>query len=347
MITAITEANMRETTRFTSRFALVVAFVTVAGTSAFADHRHPQTTGTRDEARASIVARDGAAVTTPAGDESGVGRQRDESPRAMRSGRSDRGVHGRDVGVEQARPVVVEQDRSDRVVRGRELPVNRVRPGAIDLDRTDRAVQGREGAEAQQAVADRNRSGEVDRSENRGHGYEQRGHGEDAGRNGRWGRDQNRYSNSGAVDHGKRAPYYAHGQVSKVRPYNNGYRVWIHGSPYPYFVPSVYWRPGYFNVGMTVRVGGYYNPSGYYDYYGDYECNTIAEKRMRGVVEYVDYRRGELLLDVDGGGEVTVELRDRYEHVHEGDYVMLYGDWNRWGRFVALDVDVIDRDYRW
>ncbi|MFA6955638.1 MAG: hypothetical protein WC538_07190 [Thermoanaerobaculia bacterium] len=338
---------MRKSTRYTSRIAVVVAFMTVAGASAFADSRHPETTATRDKARAAVVARDRAPVATPDAGVRPVGRQREKAPAVVRSDRSDRGVRGRELSVNGARPEAIDQDRRDRGTRGRELSVNGARPVAIDQDRSDRVVQGRETNGSRPVVADQNRSAQVDRAGNQGRGYEQRDRRGNATRGEQYGRGNSQHSTSGHVDHGKRAPHYSHGQVSKVRPYNNGYRVWIHGSPYPYFVPVAYWRPGYFNVGMTIRVGGYYNPSGWYDYYGDYECNTIAEKRMRGVVEYVDYHRGEILLDVVGGGEVTIELRDRYERVYEGDYVVVFGNWNRWGRFVALDVDVIDRDHRW
>jgi hypothetical protein len=196
-------------------------------------------------------------------------------------------------------------------------------------DRSGRSRDGRE-FEDREGAAERERSYELSNSSTRGRGREQR----------------DRYEHDGG-DRGKRAPHYAQGKVAKVKPYNNGYRVWIHGSSHPYYVPQAYWRPGYFNVGMTVRVGGYYNPSGWYDYYGDYECNTISEQRMRGIVEDVDYRRGELLLDMVGGGYVTIDVSHRREPVRPGDYVVVYGNWNRWGRFVALDVDIIDRAYRW
>jgi len=346
MITTITEATMRETTRFTSRIAVVVAVMTVGGASAFADARHLETTGTRDEARASIVVRDRAAVSTTAAEAQPADRQRDVSPGAVRPERSDRTVRGRELSVSGARPVAIDQDRRDRGTRGRELSVNGTRPEAIDLDRSDRVVQGREGAEARPAV-EQNRYNQVDRAGNQGRGYEQRDRRGGAAQSQHGSQYDNHYGNSSGGGHGKRAPHYQQGQVSKVRPYNHGYRVWIHGSPYPYYVPAAYWRPGYFNVGMTIRVGGYYNASGWYDYYGDYECNSIAEKRMRGVVEDIDYRHGRILLDVVGGGEVTIDVRDRYEDVRPGDYVVVYGNWNRWGRFVAIDVDVIDRDYRW
>lgn len=339
---------MRTSTRYTSRIAVVVAFMTFAGASAFADSRHPETTKTRDKGRASIVARDRAAVATPAAEVQPVGRHREEAPTVVRSDRSDRGVRGRELSVNGSRPEAIDQDRRDRGTRGRELSVNGTRPVAIDQDRPDRVVQERGiTTGSRPVVVDQNRSTQVDRTANQGRGNEQRDRRGNTTRNEQYGRNSNQHPNSGHVDQRKRAPHYSHGQVSKVRPYNNGYRVWIHGSPYPYFVPAAYWRPGYFNVGMTIRVGGYYNASGWYDYYGDYECNTIAEKRMRGVVEYIDYRRGEILLDVVGGGEVTIEMRDRSERVYEGDYVVVYGNWNRWGRFVALDVDVIDRDNRW
>lgn len=302
---------MNESRHFTSRIAVVVAAVALVGASAFADSRHPKTTDSRGGGRATIQ------------------RGRTQAPEPARAAR------GND---QQQRPVIA--DRSDRVkggvverpaVKGRDQeraydlsPERNERPGGLTQDR---AGQG--------SRDDRDSRGGYDRT-----GQSSRGEHWNGGNDGR-----SHYSGN---THGKRQPYYAHGRVSKVHPYGNGYRVWVHGAPYPFFVPSAYYHHGHFGIGMTIRVGGYYNPRGYYDYYGDYESSAIAGQRLRGVVESVDLRRGEFLLNLAGpGGYVTVRMHEHCVRLWEGDYVVVYGDWSRHGRFVARAVDVIDDDYRW
>lgn len=306
---------MRETARISTRFAVAVAIATLAGTSAFADSRHPKTTERGERADAAVVVRERGSVQQ-APDRIAV-----ETPARAAVVRPQRG------GVRQA----PDGGAADT-------------PARAEVVRPERGARGGESLGVRSARPAEDRPVEV-RTEGRGRGNEHRDRYGDRPR-GR-GHDDVRGGRGYSSQHGKRAPHYAHGRVSKVKPYKNGYRVWVVGAPYPYYVPNAYWRPGYFGVGMTIRIGGYYNPSGWYDYYGDYECASIAEERLRGIVESVDYMRGEILLDVVGGGYVTVKLRDRHERIYPGDYVVAYGDWNRWGRFVAFDVDVIDREYRW
>ncbi|MBI2212320.1 MAG: hypothetical protein HYU52_01625 [Acidobacteria bacterium] len=313
---------MKETKRFSTRFAVILAIATLAGASAFADSRHPKTTKTRDEARASIVVR-GERVAPPAAVAA-------PAPASRGRAKAERPAVQPRVRAEVARPVV-QPNRGDRV-----------RAGEVTADRTvsrggERSYQLRDKPEKGRG------RGQVDRNPRGG-----RGRDDDRYQQPRGGRGHDdRYQQPRSGNHGKRAPHYTEGRITRVNPYANGYRVWIAGAPHPYFVPHAYWRPGYFNIGMTIRLGGYYNTHGWYDYYGDYESSLIAERRMRGVVERVDYFRNEILLDVVGGGFVTILVRDPFEHVHPGDYVVVYGNWNRWGRFVAVDVDVIDRAYRW
>lgn len=142
-------------------------------------------------------------------------------------------------------------------------------------------------------------------------------------------------------DHGRRAPHHAHGRVTKVQKWNGGHRVWIAGTPQPYFVPPSYWNRDRFRVGVTVRVGGYYNPAGWYDY----DCWNCGGDVIRGTVVGVDYRRDLADVRLRNGEYVTVILPRRAGYVRPGDYVELYGDWSRRGAFAAYDVDVL-RGYR-
>jgi hypothetical protein len=139
-----------------------------------------------------------------------------------------------------------------------------------------------------------------------------------------------------------RQPYYSHGRVSRVHRYGDGYRIWIVGTPYPFYVPLAYYRHDRFRVGLSISLGGYYNSLGYYDYY-----DGRSDGAMRGVVESVDYRGDSFVVRNDATGSfVTVLSRDRRLDVRAGDYVELSGEWTRSGVFTAWDVDFLDNDYR-
>lgn len=135
-----------------------------------------------------------------------------------------------------------------------------------------------------------------------------------------------------------RQPYRAHGRVTNVRRHGHGYRVWVHGARYPFFIPAAHYHRDRFRVGLVINLGGYYNPGGYYDYY-DYGRGYSAGA-LRGVVESVDYRRDTFVIRNEASGSfVTVINRDRRGSIRAGDYVEVYGDWSRSGVFQARDVD--------
>lgn len=192
---------------------------------------------------------------------------------------------------------------------------------------------------------DRNR-GDVRRDGDRDRDDERR---RDDSRNGRdRDDDRGRYENDGRYDRDRgyesshdRRPYQTSGRISQVDRFRNGYRVYVGGARYPFFVPDRYYRRDRFRVGVVINIGGYYNPAGYYDYYERRGGHSRAD--LRGVVESVDRRRDTFVIRTVGTGRfVTVVSRDR-RNVRRGDYVELYGDWSRRGVFRADDVDLIDR----
>jgi hypothetical protein len=136
--------------------------------------------------------------------------------------------------------------------------------------------------------------------------------------------------------------------VTRYSRYGNGYRVWVGGAPYPFFVPLSHWHRDRFRVGLVINLGGYYNPGGYYDYYDGYAYRGESRGDLRGVVESVDYRRDTFVVRNDASGSfVTVIARDRRgRDVRPGDYVELSGTWTRNGLFSAYDVDLLESDYR-
>ena len=165
-----------------------------------------------------------------------------------------------------------------------------------------------------------------------------------------------RYGNGGGRNYNRQV-YYYNGRIDRVHRYGNGYRVWIGGAPYPYFIPAAFWRADRFRVGLSINLGGYYNPLGYYDYYDPYYggyygydsrySTSSSRADLRGTVESVDYRRDSFVIRNDASGSfVTVQMHDRRREVQPGDYVEITGYWMRNGVFQSYDVDLLDsRDY--
>jgi len=178
---------------------------------------------------------------------------------------------------------------------------------------------------------DRNRSYDTNRSSNNNRSF-------DTNRsydNRSYGRGQN----NGYRNEGRRSESFQ-GRVSRVEHYNGGYRVWMGGAQYPFFIGADRWSRYPIRVGLSLRLGGYWNPAGYYDVYDVGQYATAGD--LHGVVESVDYRRGTAVLRDDVSGSfVTIVLRGndpRLGAMRPGDYVDLTGAWNRAGVFDAYNV---------
>ena len=138
--------------------------------------------------------------------------------------------------------------------------------------------------------------------------------------------------------------YYHSGRITSYHAYHGGYRVYVAGAPYPFFVPYAYWDPFHFRIGFSINLGGYYNPAGYYDYYGyappppyagpatySQPAPAVTHAVIRGTVESVDYRGLTFVMRNESTGSfVTVDnsLRELHD-VRPGDYVEVAGDWTR------------------
>lgn len=229
-------------------------------------------------------------------------------------------------------------NRHERVEPRSGSRVERQRPSDSRVDRRDRAERGERS------------DGRIER-ERRGYEHDRERMATQGRRGGRDDRRDARYSDR---QYGQRQqPHYAHGRVSKVRPYHSGYHVWIAGDPYPFYVPRDYYRRHGLRVGISIRLGGYYNRGGYYDFYDDdyyydrdryYDRGSYGRGDIRGYVEDVDYRRGTFVIRNERTGTfVTVVDRDRSVRVREGDYVEISGEWRRGGVFRAYDIDILDR----
>ncbi|MBV9497131.1 MAG: hypothetical protein JOZ54_23050 [Acidobacteria bacterium] len=177
---------------------------------------------------------------------------------------------------------------------------------------------------------------------NRNYGYNRNNNNYNHGRydNRNWHPTYGRYDRS--------RPYYYSGRISRYERYGSGFRVWIIGAPYPFFIPEVRFRSYPFRVGLDIRLGGYYNSLGYYDYYDAGPIGTsyaYTNGDLRGVVESVDYRNGTVVIRDDISGDfVTTVLRTRdrlADDLRPGDYVELTGAWTR-GVFEAYRVASLD-----
>ena len=158
--------------------------------------------------------------------------------------------------------------------------------------------------------------------------------------------DRRGNSNNGSRNEARRSESFQ-GRVNRVEHYRGGYNVWIGGGRYPFFIEGSRWSRFPIRVGLNVRLGGYWNPAGYYDVYDVGPYATQGDLHV--VVESVDYRRGTLVMRDDVSGSfVTVVMRGndpRFGNLRQGDYVALSGAWNRQGVFDAYNVGDI-RDGR-
>ncbi len=309
---------MREQRQLTSRMGMALVVTALVGASAFADSRPSNETRERRDGRG-VIRRgsSGERSTAARGDNSSNASRRRGAAIDRRSERGD-STPRTDARVE---------------VRGDRLP--RVEQRDRTSRRTDRSVERR-------SSRDRLNDGSRDRSsrDSRKRGSYDRGR-----ENNRSGRERTWRGDSRSSSHGRsshyRQPHYSRGRVSRVHRYGHGYRVWIHGTPYPYFIPLSHYHRDRFRVGLFINLGGYYNPRGYYDYYDGRSSGAI-----RGIVESVDHRRDSFVIRNEATGSfVTVLARDRRLDVRAGDYVEISGDWTRAGVFQAFDVDLLDDRY--
>ena len=320
---------MSEIRKLAARSIAAVTILMFVSVSAFADNRHSNGTRSRSGGHGGSSHR-GSTSAAPrhSGHDSGT-----RSHGRERAGRDHVTPRDNDRSHAPSR----DYDRSTRE-RGSDHAThdrNRAPSRAYDQNDHDR---GRD-----RGTWDRNHRD--DRNHGSSAGHADRSH--DSNRNGSW-RDDRHSSGRGNAHRGE--PYHARGRVSRVDRHGGGYRVWIAGAHYPFFIPDRYYHHDRFRVGLTINLGGYYNRGGYYDYYDGYNAGRgTSAGALLGVVESVDYRRGTFVVRNDATGSfVTVIMSRRQEDVRPGDYVEISGDWTRSGLFEAYDVYVDTGDgSRW
>jgi hypothetical protein len=226
---------------------------------------------------------------------------------------------------------------------------SRTQAGTVDRNRSDRNSSDRNRGDVSRDRSNRDRSGSRDNGT-----WRNNDRNNDSRSRGTYNRGDSRSRGTyrGDSRYGNRSPYRYSGRVHRVYPYGGGYRVWLTGCNYPFYIPSAYYHRDRFRVGLTIALGGFYNSRGYYDYYDGYDDgyydSRTSRGELRGVVESVDYRRETFVVRNEATGSfVTVVMRDRgRDPVRAGDYVELGGDWSRSGLFEAYRVDIVDYDRR-
>lgn len=199
---------MRENRQLAARFAAILAVAALVGTSAFADSRPSKETRSHSEGR-SRIQRDRAA--------GGAGAQRSDnrangSPSASAfEGRSDRSA------VRGGRAYDRSADDRNQASRS----------GVRNLDRNSAStnVFNRSGNDRSRPIDRSNGSFDRNRGDSRG--------------NSNW-RDGNRGSRNGSYQNRQR--YSTRGRVSRIDPFRGGYRIWIGGAPFPFFVPLAFYQ---------------------------------------------------------------------------------------------------------
>ena len=295
--------------------SIALAVMTLAGASAFAESRPSNETRRRGEGRATV--------------------------------RRERAVAGSQITVEGRRGDV-SRDRSARTERPQRTERSqRSERSERSLERRERSNrnEGRTYERRDNRDTRRNNDSQRYRSDRRETRYEsQQRYRNDS----RYRNNDSRYRGG---SYGNRTPYYAHGRINRCERWGSGYRVWVHGARYPFFVPLSHWHRDRFRVGLVISLGGYYNPLGYYDYWDGYRDGYNRGYRGNspadfvGVVERVDYRRDTFVVEDENTGDfITVVMRDRRETLpRRGDVVAVRGDWTSFGYFRAYDIDFLDR----
>lgn len=327
---------MRENKQLGAGAAMALAVAALVGASAFAESRPSEGTRSRGDARATV--RRGTVSASGA-----VGRGNESRNRATVQQRSARSPERR---------AVAPRADARTTTRSREGQTYERRSTARTPNRSTEGRTYERRGDNRSGNASRGRNETYRGNDNRRGNDSRRGDSRWNGNNGNRNNRGGSYNNRGGSNNNRR-PYYHRGRISNYHRYGGGYRVWIAGSAYPFYVPLAYWHPSRFRVGLSIGLGGYYNSAGYYDYYDgyrdgvrdrSYDNNLNSEADFRGVVESVDWRRDTFVVRNEVTGNfVTVVLRDRREgSVREGDYVAVRGDWTTRGVFHAYDVDLLD-----
>lgn len=361
---------MRKHSYLAGQFAVSAAMAALIATSAFADSRPQEGSRPVDGRQRGVVQRD-AATRDSRGDAAARGDNRaNNTADAWRSAKAEnRNAPEWNRGEE--RRGTPERDRGtyDRNSRDNNRDSNRNNSRDQNRD-NNRGTWERHDRDNNRGTYDRNgRNDRNDRNDNRGT-YDRNNHGT-YGNRGTY--DRNNHGTYGRGSSYFRNPNFRSG-FGTVRSYSrerDGWRVYIAGSPYPYWIPFSHLHDRQLRVGLSLRLGGifrdggiwvdvlgwpgdpYYNDPYYYDsrydhgYYGGY--NDYRTDTVRGIVDRVDYRTGAVWIRDDYRRDVvvvdmrTLDGRSRLglNDIRRGDRVEVAGTW-RGRAFDAYRIESID-----
>jgi hypothetical protein len=314
------EINMSKTRKLTALLAATVAVSLMTGTSAFAETRHraetQQTTGRNEQARTNRTQQ----FNSNSNDRN-AGRQGNSNSIDRNAGRQ-----GNSNSIDRNAGRQGNSNSNDRNA-GRQGNSN-------SIDRN----AGRQGNSTYDNRSGRqNNSNSIYRNDrNNNSNYN---NGNARGNNSNYSYRNDRGNSSTYQNETRRSESFQ-GRVSRVEQYRGGYNVWVGGARFPFFIGADRWSRFPIRVGLDIRLGGYWNPAGYYDVYDVGQYATAGN--LHGVVESVDYRRGTLVMRDDVSGSfITVVMRGndpRFGSLREGDQIDLTGAWNRSGVFDAYNV---------
>lgn len=243
----------------------------------------------------------------------------------------------------------------------------------IDRGDRQRGTEVRQSDRARAAEDSRTRASrrsDADRREGRAaiRNDENRGARRDDSRSSEAYRDNRAYRNNGADRGGayRGAQQYRdrgrvtnHGRITRYSHEHGGYRVWLQGVPYAYWIPEAHWRNNW-RIGIGISLGGifrngmiyadvydnpYYNDPYYGGSYGRYNDDYVS-----GYVDSIDYRTGRLWLQDERNGRlVTIDTRSIDPRVsgidardlRRGDRVTVVGQWLRGDVFAAGRIDSV------
>jgi len=174
------------------------------------------------------------------------------------------------------------------------------------------------------------------------------------------------FYNRGGSFYNSGSRFYGRGRIDRVVPYRGGYRVYLGGWGYPFFVPYRFYDPFRFRLGLFIGFNAFYDPLGYYSVYGwpyygypppayagsryyrdDYRDDYRNEGSVvAGTVESIDLHTGTVIIIEDRSNRRTTALlppRDRrVDDIRVGDYIELSGSWVR-GRNYDFDADQLSQ----
>ena len=157
------------------------------------------------------------------------------------------------------------------------------------------------------------------------------------------------------------------GHIRSIQPDRDGYRVELDQGGRTFWVPErvVHNRAHDFRVGASIRLGGVFRGGFIVVDVVDWlpmvpipqpDRGRYHNDVLRGTIERIDYRDQTIMVrEMRTDRLVRVDMRDisrgfgrtrAFDDLHRGDYIVMSGDWTRFGGFDADRIESV-RPRRW